>query len=769
MPTRYRRALIGLALWLPAAFAPAAEPEILVPLGAAWRYHDSGADLGDAWRAPDYDDRDWSRGPAPLGYGEDYIVTRLDSGPAGGPRPLTCYFRTDFQCEAIPPETRLLARVRYDDAFALYLNGKPLLKRGLPDNPTATTAGEGHEGDVLETFGPLPVDALQVGRNVLAAEVHQSSPTSSDLVFDLELSLVVPEPAFVVAPVVQNPTPTSVTLVWETPEALPGLVEYGPADGADYPSAARVDTPATIQKVTVTGLTPDTTYRYRVRYRTATAEATFRTAPAGPRPVRFAALGDSRFWGTAWQDNGFPAHCLAQAPEFIVHLGDFVNDGRQAELWPAHFERFAATNRSLAMYGVRGNHERSAAEAGERDYFAKYHVLPGGEPYSSFDWGDVHVAILSYPLVRQGLDWLDADLAATDRPWKIVAFHEPIWCTGYDRPDDSRKVAGAMPEMDRILERRGVDLVLLGHTHTYERTWGLWEGARDDRRGVVHVMTAGALQSGFPDWFTATTVIDADYDLPHYAVIDIRDGRLELRAFALREGTRGAEAVIDEVDHFVRWRDEALPRASLAELESPDEAVRLAAIERLGAMVYHPAVPALVARLAAGSPVEQRAVVTALRRIGDPGAAEALFAQLSHADPAVRREAARAIEIAMPPALAPRVATAALDDTQDPRGRSSLLGALRFHSPETAREVAPRLLDHPEPWVRNRAAEVYKRVATTADLERLVATFIASDHSYVTVSMAWGLNRLTGKSVSLTRAGQVPKAEREEFARQWRE
>jgi hypothetical protein len=68
------------------ALAPVARAEnvgdLLVPLGAAWRYRADGSNQGSAWRAPGFDDSGWAQGPAELGYGDGLHDFPADAGCA---------------------------------------------------------------------------------------------------------------------------------------------------------------------------------------------------------------------------------------------------------------------------------------------------------------------------------------------------------------------------------------------------------------------------------------------------------------------------------------------------------------------------------------------------------------------------------------------------------------------------------------------------------------------------------------------------------------
>jgi hypothetical protein len=178
----------GMVLPAPVETWNPAEVQPLFPKGATWKYWDSGTDPGAAWREPGFDDAAWKSGAAPLGYGEDDLSTTVGFGGDGEAKHMTAYFRASFQV-ADPAGLRAVRIwLRRDDGAAIYLNGKEIVRDNLPPD-----AGPG-DGSLLTVsrdaeaaFFPheLPPDALRAGDNTLAVEVHQSSGSSSDLIFDL--------------------------------------------------------------------------------------------------------------------------------------------------------------------------------------------------------------------------------------------------------------------------------------------------------------------------------------------------------------------------------------------------------------------------------------------------------------------------------------------------------------------------------------------------------------------------------------------------------
>lgn len=158
--------------------------------GSEWSYLDSGADLGTAWRAAAFDDAAWASGPAILGYGEGGEGTVVSFGTNANIKHTTTYFRKSFHIPDASVVKGLLMRYLADDGVAVYLNGTEVLRDRLAAGAafnalaTATVGGLDEYAYMARAVSPA---ALVNGRNVLAVEVHQSSLSSTDLSFDLEM------------------------------------------------------------------------------------------------------------------------------------------------------------------------------------------------------------------------------------------------------------------------------------------------------------------------------------------------------------------------------------------------------------------------------------------------------------------------------------------------------------------------------------------------------------------------------------------------------
>jgi hypothetical protein len=187
----------GPASALPVGYCDASslphEPpmQTAIARGSDWRYRDHGG-LGTAWRNRTFDDSAWASGAGPLGYGEDYLATTVSYGPDASNKYITTYFRATFTLSDPGAVTALTGELMYDDGVVVYLNGTEIGRASMPSGAiSSTTLASGHEaGNVYETYDWTAArDLLVAGSNTIAVEVHQASPSSSDLAFDLALFL----------------------------------------------------------------------------------------------------------------------------------------------------------------------------------------------------------------------------------------------------------------------------------------------------------------------------------------------------------------------------------------------------------------------------------------------------------------------------------------------------------------------------------------------------------------------------------------------------
>jgi hypothetical protein len=173
-------------------FSGSASNVTLLPAGSVWRYLDNGSNQGTGWVATGFPDTGWAQGPAQLGYSPDEHdeATTVGYGPDANNKYATTYFRKSFTVPAGVTCTGLTFRMVCDDGAAVYLNGHtPATTSTMP--PTwdfSTYCGPVADETAWVNYALNPADLNIGNNNVLAAEVHQYAPNSSDLSFDLELT-----------------------------------------------------------------------------------------------------------------------------------------------------------------------------------------------------------------------------------------------------------------------------------------------------------------------------------------------------------------------------------------------------------------------------------------------------------------------------------------------------------------------------------------------------------------------------------------------------
>lgn len=337
---------------------------------------------------------------------------------------------------------------------------------------------------------------------------------------------------------------TSVSMLWRTDvDTLASVVEVGPAEG--FPEGASRVAGASflfgggevgsgsyrVHEVRLCGLlSPDTTYSYRVGGEGGWSEThTFSTAPspgtAGSYRVAFA--GDSRGAYATWQS--LLAAMDAEEPDLIVFSGDMVELGSIQAEWDAWFDASGDVLARRLLLAAHGNHEFLA-----QHYFAQL-GLPGNEEWFAVQYGDLLLLTLN-DTVRRSEDlatqaaWLEAQLGASEARWKIANHHRAAYstCTNHGSNLDVREAWGP------AFEAGGVDLVVAGHNHIYERSQPVADGAvQEPGEGVVYVVSGGAgapLYTGFePDWYSAVAE-----PTEHYVIGDF--------------GSSGASFVVKELE-----------------------------------------------------------------------------------------------------------------------------------------------------------------------------------------------------------------------------
>lgn len=288
-------------------------------------------------------------------------------------------------------------------------------------------------------------------------------------------------------------------------------------------------------------LTPGTLYQYEIRTGKAhsSGKRSFRTLPLAPKKYKIIAMGDSRTQPQIWRKVAEQVRVMEKDALFMLGTGDYPFDGRQYRLWVDQF--FTPGRELLAskpLWPAIGNHESTRTLDGElaipeSHYFSLFE-LPGNERWYRVDYQYLTLLYLDsnthFKPGSEQYEWLYQELRSVRNRFTVLVFHHATYSSGLHSGKDSlgKPVEWPIDEGRRFLaplfEMYGVDLVLNGHDHLYERS---------EKNGVVYVVTGGA---GAPLY--AINAHENPYQKKavsthHYLRIDVTAKQLNLTAIEL--------------------------------------------------------------------------------------------------------------------------------------------------------------------------------------------------------------------------------------------
>jgi hypothetical protein len=271
---------------------------------------------------------------------------------------------------------------------------------------------------------------------------------------------------------------------------------------------------------------------------------------------------------------------MESQPDFLMDLGDIcMYDGRR----PKHWETFIQENRfdvplleEVAFVPVIGNHDR----ANDEKYgYANFRAVFDYPRFYVLDFPDVAIFVLDSDFLldqnqhidddaqdalfekwfvsREGSSepsWLERELARRDQTFKIVAMHHPLASVGrhyfdWTNPDYGRNLLGKREQLLNLLFEEGVQLLLAGHEHLYQRNVikrmsdNAWGDDGDGGETIQMLITSGGgapirslpgkeeidkrLESYRNQGFTVTNV--ANFFVHHYSIVEVESRRLQIR------------------------------------------------------------------------------------------------------------------------------------------------------------------------------------------------------------------------------------------------
>ena len=275
--------------------------------------------------------------------------------------------------------------------------------------------------------------------------------------------------------------------------------KYGERDNAPKNSIVYWN----VTTVTVTGLSPDTTYYYDIEgiYESDTATAsfsfveynktlgydrdyfTFKTAKsADSDKFEFLTIADIQGMIQGMYSDSFNAVKALLANDatknfdFILNAGDMCDNGKNFNQWAMALNTYQTLFANTSMFFAAGNHESgSNALTNYFNYSMEEGQTTADGAYYSFDYANAHFVVLNTNdadnngLGQAQLAWLTEDLKNSDSKWKFVLMHKSLYSGGSHSTDS--EVVAMRAQLQKLFAETGVTIVFGGHDHTYTSTY----------------------------------------------------------------------------------------------------------------------------------------------------------------------------------------------------------------------------------------------------------------------------------------------------------
>ncbi|RIH63221.1 hypothetical protein D1164_21090 [Mariniphaga sediminis] len=347
---------------------------------------------------------------------------------------------------------------------------------------------------------------------------------------------------FIVAPYLQDAGGHSFSVMWETSIPVKGQVYLGKAEyhilKPELKPVAKEESPVKLHHLVIEGLKKEELYFYQVVNITESGDTlkgpvTQITNPDYDKSaVSFSVIGDIQGGIKVWED--ISKLMIRGRAQFIIHVGDLVRNGPNDYEWIDEFFKPAGLLLSqVPLYPAIGNHEQNASN------FYQYFGLPENDAFFSLKKGPVRFifADTNKDLLPGSEQYrrLEQQLAHCREPWKIVVHHHPVFTSGNAAYRSSLMATAAKGDpnilhLRTLYENYGVDLVLNGHVHTYEKSWPIYKNHIDRENGVVYIITGGgggrfrSLNLAYKNWFTSEKIV-----MHHFLNIQIDNDVLSMK------------------------------------------------------------------------------------------------------------------------------------------------------------------------------------------------------------------------------------------------
>ena len=305
--------------------------------------------------------------------------------------------------------------------------------------------------------------------------------------------------------------------------------------------------------VTFEDLEPNTTYAYRVGDGKYWSEwIQFTTAEKTNMPFSFIYVGDAQnYIYDLWSRLIREGYKKAPEANFIIHVGDLIDDAHNEEEWHEWFAAGGWIHRTLPSLAIPGNHEyrplynkdiplrkKSLSIQWNHQFTLPENGIDALPETSYFiDYQGVRfIALNSNEKIDEQTIWLEETLKNNPHEWAIAFLHHPIYSASTSRDNPKRRQA-----WKPLFDEYGVDLVLQGHDHSYargsssltEKNLSIGTNTKDVTGTVYVVSVSGPKQYDVKkDWKEYDISLDkSGQDKQLFQVITIDDNKLSYKSY----------------------------------------------------------------------------------------------------------------------------------------------------------------------------------------------------------------------------------------------
>ena len=434
---------------------------------------------------------------------------------------------------------------------------------------------------IISLLAIITVVGATVGSYVYRDAIYSRIARTAAVVSGQEIKPLLASESRYIRQIVAQDNSISRTIMWQSDNSeADAVIEYR-LEGAEKSQTigatdkAFTDDGSTtyIHEATLTGLTPNTKYEYRVGYGTDRRSDWYRLETAGASVYDVLIYPDSQSGDySQWEEIVKNSALRTPRTALYISMGDLVDNGEHAYQWRTWLNSIRPLSANVPLATTLGNHEMYTLDWKMREpyaYLNYFAVPPNGNEifnrrYYSYDFGDVHYVVLDTMLYESNhednhdthhpdlydvqVQWLRQDLMANTKKWTVVLMHRDPFQYAFDRPGANRAVGfddeGVlfMPIFDEF----NVDLVLSAHLHSY-RNRGHVRNFERDASGPLYILTGIAGDARRPKWkqHPLDVYVAPDRDKNNYMTMTVTPNKLIVKAF-LTDGTQLDESVIEK-------------------------------------------------------------------------------------------------------------------------------------------------------------------------------------------------------------------------------